>query len=207
MEHHLDREDRSRLTPILRNVSRVTAVATRCEARPLPSSASLSMPRDSSPSGARPESGLIQVACLGTRLPGSGTGSGPGSGQSKVPCERAGPRLPAFLIGTPGPTHDACAGCSESIRVFCQLRRPPRRRSSDPAFRGVRRAAALGTGLCGPPSARPLASVGLWPVVRRAACAGQRPASMSRIGWRCQLATHWLSVAPAVSTPCWLMGR
>ena len=151
--------------------------------------------------------------------------------RSHVPCQRAGvagPRVPVFFVGTPGPA--ACAGCSESIRVRGPLRRPPtrscsRRRSSDPALRSVRRAAsrpALGLASAGRPLA---ASTGLQ--ARGAASRLHRPEprnyhsrrlagpagdslANSRTGRQNPVLAHGPLVAPAVSACTalgWLTGH
>ena len=97
--------DRSRLRA-LNKVSRVTAGVTRCKARPLPSSTSPHVPRAPSPSEARPYSRRSPRNTLAEFGPGPFSFGGPKPSQSQVPCHRAGvpsPRLPTYLVGTPGP--------------------------------------------------------------------------------------------------------
>ena len=119
------------MSPKKRNVSRVTAGATRCKARPLLSEGLRvpRVPRASSASGAPAfklgESDLVRVTRLVTLLPGSGrTCRGPGPMQSPVPCQRAGVAGPRLLVGTPGPgpgpgSVPVLAAPSQSVYLAC----------------------------------------------------------------------------------------
>ena len=122
------------------------------------------------------------------------------------------PRLPAFLVGTPGPAPGsvpALAALSPSVSSPCSGGLPPGpdHGAGPPTVRpGIPKRPTRGRyttrwalASVGRPSP-PAASDGLRPGVRRAACAGQRPADIGRGDWRGQLAAH----RPAANTRCWL---
>ena len=110
------------------------------------------------------------------------------------------------------------AAPSPSLSLVRHVQRP-RRHPTRPShgagplirrFKSVRRAAASRPQSAPASMGRPLpACNGLQPERQRAACAGQRPANVTRSpgGWRGQPAHRGPSVAPSVSTRCWLMGR
>ena len=133
-------------------------------------------------------------------------------------CQRAnvaGPPLPVFLGGTPAPAPGsvlALAAQSPSESSAAVGLRPGSAYGAGPLIRRFEASGArqlLESVWHGPLLAihcQWLHSLALRPEGRQAACAGQRPASVSPGDWRSQLAPHMSSVAPAVSAWCWLTG-
>ena len=161
-----------------------------------------------------------RVAGLGGESGGAGQSGGPNPGQSRVPCHRriasASPArgyLPS-LSARPGPrpppgSVPALAALSPFVSSPCSGGLPPGpdHGAGPPTVRpGIPKRPTRGRystrwalASVGRPSP-PAASDGLRPGVRRAACAGQRPADIGRGDWRGQLAAH----RPAANTRCWL---
>ena len=148
-----------------------------------------------------------------SRRPVSGPSRRPVSGPSRRPV--SGQRLPAFLVGTPAPAPGsvlALAAQSPSESSAAVGLRPGSAYGAGPLIRRFEASGArqlLESVWHGPLLAihcQWLHSLALRPEGRQAACAGQRPASVSPGDWRSQLAPHMSSVAPAVSAWCWLTG-